>query len=89
MVGFLARLGWALFQPRNERQIQPFPLGIEGPVLALLVWAVAMIPLSGDRAQSFLFLRRFFLIFALFIGAYAAGRDKDSKIRFRYNIISS
>lgn len=82
MLGFITRLGWALFQPRNGRQLLPFPLGIEGPVLALLVWAVAMIPLSGDRAQGFLFLRRFFLMFALFIGAYAAGRDKDCGMKF-------
>jgi putative inorganic carbon (hco3(-)) transporter len=87
MLGFLTRLGWALFSPENKSSLIPEPTGLEGPVLAMLVWAVSMIPLSGDRAQSLIFMRRFFLFFALFIGAFAAGRDKESGRSFQRNVL--
>lgn len=75
LAAWLARLVWLATLRRKLGAAgtrPPFlevPTGLEGPLLALLIWAVAMVPLSGDRGQSLLFLRRFYLFSAVFLGA--------------------
>ncbi|MFN2371008.1 MAG: O-antigen ligase family protein [Candidatus Krumholzibacteriia bacterium] len=63
------------------RDPQAWAVGLEGPLLALLLWAVAMVPLSGDRAQSALYLRRFYLFAALFIAAGAVRGEAGARVR--------
>ncbi len=52
-----------------DRGLRAYATGVEWPLLALVVWAVAMVPLSGDPGQSAVFLRRFWLFTALFAAA--------------------
>jgi len=52
-----------------DRGLGAYRTGVERPLLALVVWAVAMVPLSGDPAQSAVYLRRFWLLTALFAAA--------------------
>ncbi len=47
----------------------PARLGIEWPALAMVLWAMAMIPLSGDVHQSLVFSRRWYLLAALWVGS--------------------
>lgn len=63
------------------RDPRAWAVGLEGPLLALLLWAVAMVPLSGDRAQSALFLRRFYLFAALFAAAGLVRAEHGSRVR--------
>ncbi|MFO7608983.1 MAG: O-antigen ligase family protein [Candidatus Krumholzibacteriia bacterium] len=65
----------------TARDPRAWAVGLEGPLLALLLWAVAMVPLSGDRAQSALFLRRFYLFAALFIAAGAVRGAAGARVR--------
>jgi O-antigen ligase len=67
----LLGLALAATSVRVVRRRDPAALatGLEGPLLALLIWAVAMVPLSGDRLQSLVFLRRFYLFGALVVAA--------------------
>lgn len=51
------------------RDLRAFATGVGAPLAALLIWAVAMVPLSGDPQQSAVFLRRFWLMLLLFIAA--------------------
>jgi O-antigen ligase len=47
----------------------PQRTGIEWPALALVVWALAMIPFSADLQQSALYARRWYLLAPIWIGA--------------------
>ena len=48
---------------------RPEALGVELPAVLLLVWALAMIPLSPRPEESLLFARRFYLFTALWLCA--------------------
>lgn len=57
---------------RWRRGTAPHPTGLEWPALALVIWALAMIPLSDDRAQSLLYARRWYLLVPIWVGATLA-----------------
>jgi O-antigen ligase len=60
-------LAWLLWRWRAGRP--PPRTGLEWPALALVVWALALIPWSEDRAQSLLYARRWYLLAPVWIGA--------------------
>ena len=62
----------ALWQ-RARRRGAPVRTGLELPAALFVGWALLMIPCSGDRAQSLLFARRFWLLAAVWLFA-AHGR---------------
>ena len=70
-----------LVQLAVTRDGRPWATGLEGPLLALLIWAVAMVPLSADRLQSAVFLRRFYLFAALWLGAGLARGSLGPRVR--------
>ncbi len=70
-----------LVQLAVTRAGRPWATGVEGPLLALAIWAVAMVPLSADRAQSAVFLRRFYLFAALWLGAGLARGTLGPRVR--------
>ncbi len=53
---------------RWKRGEAPPRTGVEVSAAWLALWALAMIPLSGDAAQSAVFYRRFYLFSALWVG---------------------
>ncbi|MHB8077829.1 MAG: O-antigen ligase family protein [Candidatus Krumholzibacteriia bacterium] len=65
---------WLLARRRGG----PLRTGLEWPAALFVGWALLMIPWSGDRAQSLLFARRFWLLAAvwLFAAHGAAGRRR-------------
>lgn len=60
----LALLVW-----RSVRGRAPLRTGLEWPALLLVVWALAVIPWSGDVRQSLVYARRWYLLVPLWAGA--------------------
>lgn len=61
-----------LLQRWVRRRGRPAATGLEGIALALALWALAMVPLSTDVAQSALYYRRFYLFTAIWTAASCA-----------------
>jgi len=59
---------------------RPQGLGLAASAGALAVWALGMVPLSTDPGQSLLYMRRFYLFAALWIGAAAATNERRRAI---------
>jgi len=53
---------------------------LEWPAAALLLWALAVLPLSTDVGSSLLHSRRFYLFTALWLGAALAGTDRRRRL---------
>jgi len=71
-------LGLVLLVYRWTRGESPAGTGLEGPALAFTLWALAMIPLSGDPQQSLLFSRRWYLLTAIWVAATLGGSRRWS-----------
>ncbi len=56
------------------------PTGMERVTLALVGWAVLMIPFSADPGQSLVFAKRFFLFTALWLGAGLATSEHRRRL---------
>ena len=65
-------VGLAVLLLRWARGRPPVHTGLEWPALALVVWALAMIPFSADPGQSALYARRWYLLTPLWVGGTAA-----------------
>ncbi len=65
---------------KSTGRMQLSRTGLEKSALALALWALLMIPFSGDPGQSSIFYRRFFLFSTLWIVATAV--DRESRRRY-------
>jgi len=78
-------LGLAVLLVRWARGRTPARTGLEWPALALVVWALAMIPFSADPGQSALYARRWYLLAPIWVaataGAAGAGRWRLPALR--------
>lgn len=61
------------------RHRRPAVTGLEGAALALALWALAMVPLSTNVAQSALYYRRFYLFTAIWTAASCAGGESSRR----------
>ncbi len=68
-------LGLAVLLSRWTRGRTPPRTGLEWPALALVVWALAMIPFSADPGQSALYARRWYLLTPIWVAAAAGAVD--------------
>jgi O-antigen ligase len=74
-LGLTVVLGVTRWARRREGLVST---GMERVTLLLVVWAIAMIPLSANPGQSLAFSKRFFVFTALWIGADLA-RDESRR----------
>jgi len=58
---------------RWARGRSPRRAGVEWPALALVAWALAVIPFSHEPGQSALYARRWYLLVPIWVGASAIG----------------
>jgi len=74
-----ATLAWCLWLQLRGRPVW-VRTGLEWPAAALLLWALAVLPLSTDVGSSLLHSRRFYLFTALWLGAALAGTDRRRRL---------